>query len=145
MRSRILFATLIPFSLTVTPSMLFGQKKNLSNHVSLKQQVDQELHNLQKNVKKAASLNDKLKFIDLAESKIRDLRSVSPRQRDRDELYFDIVLASLEEIPRQEYFKKDRCDIYKQSILNKYDPEADSQPKNPAVKKTVGVLESICH
>ena len=143
MRSRIfLKAITFIFGITMVPSILFGLKNTHSN-LSLKQKVDLEFSNLNKNVNRARTIQSKLKFLNMTTEKIKTLRTQSAKQMDSEELYIDVLMASLEEIPR-ENFKRDHCEIYKQNIISKYDPAASERTQNPAVKKTVGVLKSIC-
>jgi hypothetical protein len=143
MRSRIFFTTIALFFVMLSPSMLLGQKTAQPN-LSLKQKVDLELSNLNKNVKRARTIQQKLKFVNVTTEKIKSLRNQSAHQMEPEELYIDVLMASLEEIPRQN-FKRDRCDIYKQNIISKYDPSGSQRSQNPAVKKTVGLLNSLCH
>jgi hypothetical protein len=143
MRSRIFFTAIaLLLYIVMSPSMLLGLKSTRPN-LSLKQKVDLELSNLNKNVKKARTIQQKLKFVNSATDRIKNLRTQAAKQMEPEELYIDVLMASLEEIPR-ENFKRDHCEIYKQNIISKYDPAANDRSQNPAVKKTVGVLKSLC-
>lgn len=144
MRSRILLASLMGFSTFFAPAHLFGEKKRTTASLNVKQQVDLELFNLRKNIKKSASQEEKFKFFERTENKIQSLRQQIDSKNENDELYMDLVLICLGEIPRDELFKKDRCDIYKKSMMSKFDPTADIEPKHPAVKRVVSVLNTLC-
>lgn len=144
MRSRIFFAILIGFSTFFSPTQLFGEKKRSEHALRLKQQVDLEIFNLQKNITKAKSTDQQLKILENVENKIRVLRGSADPQSQVDELYMDVMMICLEQIPR-DAFQKNKCDVYKKNMLSKFDPTAqNNQPHHPAVKKAVGVLKSLC-
>lgn len=143
MRSRIILITVILSGLFST-EILLGKKGEVPMTLSVRQQVDSEIHNLKRNLESMKKPEDRWKALEKAEKEIHALRGRSPRQFEKDEIYMDTLMASLEEVPRQVEFKKDQCDAYRTGILAHFDPKGGEQPA-PPIARTLEILKILCH
>lgn len=139
---------LVSFALVVTlvsiPSFLMGNRKNGQSDLSLRQRIDSEIANLQKNIGKAHDLPSRLRAIAKTENEIISLRKKHARQTESDEIFFDQMLAALAEIPREGKFQSASCGDYKSSLIAKLEPAATSAALSPALKKGLRILEGLC-
>ncbi len=111
--------------------------------LSVRQQFDSEVTNLQKNLKICRRADDYWIFLRKAESQLKDLRTSSPLQVEPDEMYMDLLISSLKAIPRKAGFKKQDCDAYHTTILAQFDPTPSGKADEP-VAKTMAVLDLLC-
>lgn len=61
-----------------------------------------------------------------------------------DENYISVVVSVLESLPDQSSFRKDNCDRYENDFLNHFQPVADDDAMEPAVRPGWNLLESLC-
>jgi hypothetical protein len=133
----------ILFGLFSSPTLM-GQTAKATSALSVRQEVDLEILNLQKNVKAAKTLSGAFKAMEKSEARMAALRSKAPRQSEPDEIYMDYLREALKEIPRGKAFKKSDCDDDRSQIIVKYDPQGSETPTNPAITKTLNILKSLC-
>lgn len=142
MRTRFVLVAL-GILVTFSTQNLMGKKTALPSALSVRQQVDSELANLKKNIKLANSMDGKWKFLDKSTRNIKALRSSSSRQFEGDEIYMDMVMNSLDDVPRGTKFKAGDCVKYRNHIIANYNPSQDTEPSE-AVTQTLGVLDLLC-
>lgn len=126
------------------PGALMGQKDGKAGGLSLRQKVDGEVSDLERNLKRTPVLAKRFDLIDHAEKDIRGLRKQNARQSEGDEIFFDQLEAILGEIPRAKAFKVADCKDYQANLIARFEPTFDEQAKNPAVKTGLKVLGEIC-
>lgn len=141
MRTKFVLGAVILFAFFLSPALM-GQNKTAS--MSVRQEVDLEILNLQKNIKAVKSRAKAFKALEKSESQMAGLRSKAVRQTEPDELYMDYLRETLKEIPRGKAFKKADCDDYRNDILVKFDPHGEETPTSPAVAKSLDILKSLC-
>jgi hypothetical protein len=135
---------LIILALGLMSEALVG-KKEIAAQLSVRQEFESEIHNLKKNIaiSRKKTGDQRWQALEKAENEVEKLRSENPRQFEPDELYMDLVMASLEEIPRGSEFKRDNCLDYKASILAHFDPQNEDKLALP-VSQSLSVLEALC-
>jgi hypothetical protein len=144
MRAKSFFKVLIIFMMMMAPGVLFGQKRGGASELSLRQKVDVETTNLVRNIKKTKELKPKVELTKKFLKKIKDLRAENPIQLPGDEIYMDMLVGSMEELPSSESFKVDSCDQYKSKIMSLYDPRSGVKSQNPALNHTFEVIDGLC-
>lgn len=145
MRTKILFAILIFLGGVISPASMFGEKKSKNTSMSLRQQIDSNYANLERNLKSDKSTRLKFNRLKRFILSTQDLRTKNPRQMVQDELYFDLLLNSLSDLPSVSEFKKEECPSYNSKIIKLYDPRAPmGKTKEPSLLKTLNVLNIIC-
>lgn len=142
MRARVLFL-LITLSILFSTEILLGKKNEVPMKLSVRQQVDSELHNLKRNLESSKSGDSSWKLLEKSEKDIQSVRSHNPRQFDKDEVYMDTLMNSLIEIPRKNEFKKDECAGYRSSIISHFDPQNEEKPA-PPVAQALEILSLLC-
>jgi hypothetical protein len=121
-----------------------GQKKDTEGHLTLRQKVESEILNLDRNLAKAKKLDEKFRLLAKSEREIRVLRKKTARQDERDEIFFDQFLAVLGEIPRSPQFKREQCGEYRTTLVAHFEPTAEGNVQNQALKYGLQVLDEIC-
>lgn len=152
MRSRALFGAVIFLVISFMVQNLQGAKGESTPGLSVRQQVDSEIFNLEKNLKAAKKRDDRWKFLEKSEATIQNLRAKNGRQFVQDEIDMDFLMNSLKEIPRRAQFKANQCSHYRAQILANYDPQGDPDAQsgdgnpsgNPAVAKALHILSLLC-
>ena len=142
MRARFLFGSLTLAVCVFSPS-LFGNKEKAIAGLSVRQKVQSEVDNLKKNMRAAKTRDEKLRFLLKSEQQIQDLRKREALQPDPDEIYMDLLLASLKRIPRGSDFKTGECENYETNIRSRFDPKGEEKLE-PAIQETMQVLEVLC-
>jgi hypothetical protein len=78
------------------------------------------------------------------EDQINGLRDNNNAQSSQDESYMDLMTSVLESLPTQKEFKKKNCGKYEADLLNQFDPTAEEEPSEVAVKPGWNALQSLC-
>jgi hypothetical protein len=91
---------------------------------------------------------DSLSKVGLLKETLKDIQNVrdSLEMADIDEeVYMDIVVRSLDELPDARDFQPRRCPAYQNQMLVNFEPTAgDTEPIDPAVKRAFKILQKIC-
>ena len=140
MRTKLILSSLI-LAVSLTSQSLLGEAPAVG--LSLRQQFDSEVSNLQKNLKDCKKADEQWIVLKKAEAEIKELRASSPLQIDPDEIYMDFVTSSLKAIPRKGGFKKQDCDAYRTTILAEFDPSPSGRSDEP-IAPTLNVLDILC-
>lgn len=127
----------------VWPADLMGQKEAKAG-LSLRQKVESEIRNLEKNLEKNRGPSHSFLLIEKAEKGIRVLRKQNARQAEADEVYFDQLEAILAGIPRHKNFKAADCKDYETSLVSHFEPTFEGTARNPALKTGLKVLSELC-
>lgn len=141
MRPGLLFGTLI--CTLFFSQLLFGKKESLAPKLTVRQEFESELSNVKKNLKASSALDEKLKVLSKSEREIEMLRKKNPIQLDQDEIYMDMVIVSLKQIPRGTFFKKAECKDYRSKIQSAFNPKAETSPNLP-ITETLTILNLLC-
>lgn len=137
------FAVLVALGLCF-PGSLLGQKGADRGSVNVRQKVDSEVLNLQRNFDRSKKNTDLFRVLKKTELEISRVRKKEPRQSEADEVYMDQLAAVLGEIPRDGEFKKESCFDYRTSLISNFEPKSGSEIKNPALKTGLDVLTALC-
>jgi hypothetical protein len=129
-------------SILFSTEILLGKKNEVPMKLSVRQQVDSEIHNLKRNLESARG-DVPWKLLEKSEKDIQSVRSHNPRQFDKDEIYMDTLMNSLVEIPRRNEFKIDECEDYRSSIISHFDPQNEEKPA-PPVEQALEILYLLC-
>ncbi|WP_413577863.1 hypothetical protein ACLVWU_05190 [Bdellovibrio sp. HCB290] len=111
---------------------------------SLRAQVDTYLELLQKELNMSKSNKDRFRAIRRVTDEIKVVRENNMPQSAQDEAYMDLLLTVFESVPSETNFKKGDCSRYENEILNQYEPTADIEPIEPAVKPAWNALTVLC-
>lgn len=144
MRTRWFLALVTTFIMIVAPGVLLGQKKAGGANLSVRQKADVEITNLVRNINKTKDLSTKLGLMKTFVKSIKDLRAENSTQLPGDEIYMDMLVGSISEIPSAEKFKIESCGEYKDHIIASYDPRSGGKSQNPALNHAFDVLKGIC-
>ena len=140
MRTKLILSSLI-LAVSLTSQSLLGEAPAVG--LSLRQQFDSEISNLQKNLKACKKADEQWIVLKKSEAEIKELRANNPLQIDPDEIYMDLVTSSLKSIPRKGGFKKPDCDAYRTTILAQFEPSPTGKPDDP-ILPTMNVLDILC-
>lgn len=77
---------------------------------------------------------------------IEDFRKKQEMSDVGDEVYMNLVIHSLQELPKPETFETSQCPFYKKQLLRDYEPTAGDSGKieDPAIVEAVGLLAKVC-
>lgn len=142
MRARFLLGSVTLAVCVFSPS-LFGNREKIHSELNVRQKVESEIDNLKKNLKAAKTPEEKFRFLSKSEVQIEDLRKKNALQADPDEIYMDLLTASLKRIPRGKDFKSAQCHDYQTSIQARFNPRQEDSPE-PAIAQTMQVLDLLC-
>lgn len=126
------------------PGSLLGQKEAERGSLNVRQKVESDVLNLQRNLERAKKNADLFRVLKKTEVEIGRVRKKEPRQSESDEIYLDQLAAVLGEIPRDGEFKKDKCFDYRTSLISNFEPKSGAEIKNPALKTGLEVLTTLC-
>src|SRR6185312_4475210 len=147
MRTRFIFGIVMLLAFFISPELM-GKNPSSSGEgsvgISVRQEVDSEIFNLGKNIKAAKGRAKAFKALEKTETQVSAIRSKAPRQIEPDEIYMNMLKATLKEIPRGKSFKPADCEKYRSEILAQYDPQGEEHPTSLAVEKTLDVLNGLC-
>ncbi len=145
MRTRILPVILVVIACLIIPASLFGQKKITDENLSLRQQMESELLNLQRNLHRSKSFAERSRSFEKSEKILNSLHKKGLRQAEKDEIYVDRVLAILSEIPHGTQFEASKCSDYKTNLMASFDPTvSDAETADPALKSGLQILQALC-
>lgn len=121
-----------------------GREIPIYSQRSVRQQFDAHMELLEKEVGKVKKNKDVFLSLNRVVSQIKSLRENSPSQGAQDEAHMDLALSVLESLPSERSFKKRDCAKYESDLLNQFEPTAEEEPLEPAVKPGWQVLRSLC-
>ncbi len=119
---------------------LMGERQNVHADLSLRQQVEAVMYNLKVNLGSAPSLDAKKILLGKSQKQVQDLRSQSPIQFRRDELFLNGLQKGLSEIQVQNGFDTKSCEHAK-SQWTKKKSEIFKAKSHPALFE---ILEKFC-
>jgi hypothetical protein len=128
----------------LSPSALLGQKAVDRGSLNVRQKVENEVLNLQRNMERAKKNGDLFRLLKKTEAEVARVRKKESRQAEADEIYMDQLAAVLSEIPRDGRFKKENCFDYRTTLISNFEPKAMSEVKNPALKSGLEILTELC-
>ncbi|WP_246845863.1 hypothetical protein [Bdellovibrio sp. ZAP7] len=111
---------------------------------TLRAQVDSYVELLQKEMGLAKNNKERFRAIRRVTDEIKVVRENNMPQTAADEAYMDLMLAVFDSVPTEKNFKKSDCTRYESDILNQYEPTADIEPMEPAVKPAWFALSVLC-
>jgi hypothetical protein len=128
------------FILVGAPAALRGQKENPGPALTVRQQVDSEIFNLSRNVRKASDLDLQLKFINKSLSAVQSIRQENSQQLSEDETYFNTLVGTLSVVSELKNFES--CDA--QKLFKKYHSRSNKNIEAPALEKASDILDAVC-
>lgn len=114
------------------------------NGKSLRSQVNSYVETLNKDLAQEHNTHERFKLLARAVDDITMLRDNSMPQSASDDAYMDLMVAVYESIPSEKDFKKRDCLRYENDMLSQFEPNADENPAEPAVKPGWQALQTIC-
>jgi len=145
MRIGVLSFTFILTALIFAPALIFGQKAATDQVPSVRQTVDSQALNLERNLARTKLPLEKFKLIEKFEKEIRQIREKSPRQFEKDEIEMDQLLAILDQLPQPASFKREQCASYKNTLAAHFDPVSENgQTQLAPLKTTFEILKELC-
>jgi phosphoenolpyruvate carboxylase len=126
------------------PAALLGQKENPGPELTLRQQVNTELLNLQRNIQLAAELPEKLTTLEKTLHVMKEMRKQNPVQLADDEIYLQKITADLEQIPKISEFEMDDCNTYRKQLSRRSHQKAIRKTEALALNQTLPVLDALC-
>lgn len=115
-----------------------------------KESFDKRLESLKKQM---INIKDPLSRLDLLRQTLNDIqaaRALYPMLDDDVEIYMNLVVHSLEELPQRNNFFIQACPMYKRQLLSNYEPTAILEsgapgvPEDPAIVQSLEVINLIC-
>lgn len=135
---------IVIFVVLMATEALLGNKIETVATLSVRQRVDSEISNLEKNLKMAReNQNAYWSYLENTLSRIKTLRAKNPRQFEPDELYMDYVYFSLREFPLKADFTPEKCGQYRSALIANFNPRFETL-SDPAISKTLGLLKIFC-
>ncbi|UYL07510.1 hypothetical protein B9G69_010685 [Bdellovibrio sp. SKB1291214] len=111
---------------------------------SIRAQIDTYAELLQKELDMAKNNKERFRAIRRVTDEIKVVRENNMPQSAADEAYMDLMLTVFESVPTEKNFKKSDCSRYEYEILNQYEPTAEMEPVEPAVKPGWNAISSLC-
>ncbi|WP_413560487.1 hypothetical protein [Bdellovibrio sp. HCB209] len=111
---------------------------------SLRAQVDSYAELLQKELLMAKGNKERFRAIRRVTDEIKVVRENNMPQSAQDEAYMDLMMAVFDSVPAEKNFKRSDCSRYENDILSQYEPTADMEPLEPAVKPAWSALTILC-
>ena len=111
---------------------------------SIRAQIDTYTELLQKELDMAKNNKERFRAIRRVTDEIKVVRENNKPQSASDEAYMDLMLTVFESVPSEKNFKKGDCSRYEYDILSQYEPTAEMEPVEPAVKPAWGALAVLC-
>ena len=128
-----------------------GEEQDSTEEVSVepslvKFRFDQEIKKLERLVSQNRDSISKVSLLKDALKEIQNLRDSLGRADLDEEIYMNIVVRSLDEIPEPKDFHQKRCPAYQSQMIVNFEPTADENgPIDPAVRKAYNILRRICN
>ena len=110
----------------------------------VRQQINFYAQELDYNLRLAQSQNEKFRAINHATVQLIVLKDNALTQTAADEGYMELMIDVLDSIPRGRDFNRENCDRYENDLLNQYEPFAEEEPQEPAVKPGWNALQALC-
>jgi hypothetical protein len=144
MNHKIVLSLSVLLLLAGLPAALFGQRESSQLEITLRQQVDTEMLNLQRNISVAFELPEKFENLNKSLHIVKELRARSPVQFSDDEIYLEKITSSLESIPKKKNFSFKQCKMYRKQMNRRSKYKAVRRIEALAVNQALPVLESLC-
>lgn len=129
----------------------FGSRSLESNIIEssgdpIRDFFETQLLTLDSGIKKQTDPRQKILMVKQSLEQIRSYRSEREMGDTDNEVYMDIVVHALEEVPGPQRFHREQCGMYRQRILRNYEPTASesNKPQDPAVRQALVILEKVC-
>ena len=117
----------------------------VQENLPVKVQVNQYAAALRKNIGSTKDNHEKFMELMRTRNAINAIRENNLTQTAADEGYMDLMVAVFDSLPTESSFKKVNCLKYENDLLTQFDPVAEGDPTEPAVKPGWAFLESLCH
>lgn len=111
---------------------------------TLRAQVDTYAELLQKEIVMAKNNKERFRAIRRVTDEIKVVRENNMPQSAQDEAYMDLMMAVFDTVPTEKNFKKSDCSRYENEIISQFEPTADMEPMEPAVKPAWTALTVLC-
>ena len=140
MRQSFRFLGLILFVLTFGRTLL-GEGNQVASHLSVRQQADSILHNLNQNLQSASTDQSRAELLVRSEKEIQNLRQKNPLQFRTDEMYLDSVSLGLKTFSGESDFSADACDKRRKFLMQKrFIAQASAQSAQSNLLEVLGHL-----
>ena len=115
-----------------------------------KESFDKRVESLKKQLE---GIKDPLQRLDFTRQTFRDIqsaRALYPMLDDDVEIYMNLIVHSLEELPDRRNFFVKACPSYKRQMLSNYEPTAILEsgepglPEDPAIVQSLEIISQIC-
>lgn len=115
-----------------------------------KDSFDLKLSLLKKQMENIKTPASRLDLMRRTLREIQEARAVYPMLDDDVEIYMNLIVHSLEDLPDSSKFDNHFCPFYRKQMLSNYEPTAltDSgeagAPEDPAIMQSLEILNLIC-
>lgn len=110
----------------------------------LRKYFNSQIKNLKKQLSQISDQKSKMEKLKSGLKEIQTYRDQREMADASDEIYMNIVVHSLEELPSAGGFNQKDCGEYRRQILFNYEPTADRTPEDPAVSQALDLLKVVC-
>ncbi|MFN7825329.1 MAG: hypothetical protein ACK5P6_08205 [Pseudobdellovibrionaceae bacterium] len=124
------------------PHVLMGSRDSSLHGLSLRQLVDQEMHELRLNLKTKTHPFDRMRAIEQSRLKIQALRKSSPQQFLSDEGYLNRLEKSLARIPSRTEYRERDCRKVEQRLVS--DLRRIPASEKSAVEEAIELVQMVC-
>ncbi len=112
--------------------------------INVRAQTEFHARMLEAKVSNARNNTERFRALHQALDQISSLRENNLTFTGKDEGYVSLMVSVLESLPTQTKFRQQDCAKYENDFLNQFEPTADEQPKEPAVRPGWKVLQALC-
>lgn len=109
-----------------------------------KYQANVFAENLKRDLAKSKSDGERYQSLQRTIANIRSLQENNVIHDAGDSAYMDLMVAGMEAVPKESGFSKKNCKRYEYNFLNEFEPTADDEPTEPAVKPGWDMLQALC-
>ena len=139
---KLLIAILLQAALTHAQDM--QRLEIITPPSGVRQQVNAYTQQLEDDLSRAQTQNDKYRALNRATYQLKILKENALTQTLEDDGYMELMIAVMDSVPRGRAFHKEDCDLYRNDLLNEFEPLAEEEPEEPAVKPGWSALQAFC-
>ena len=111
---------------------------------------DLKIEMMKKQIVSLKSPAERLDFVRKVLTEIQKSRSVYPMLEDDVEIYMNLIIHSVDDLPARAQFNPIYCPYYKKQMMSNYEPTALGEmgeigtPVDPAIVQALDIINKIC-
>jgi hypothetical protein len=118
--------------------------QSVTEYSPARSRADQRATLLERDMLRADSNDERMQSLNRAIADLRYMNENALRETAKDQGYMSLMVAVLDSIPKNKDFKKSDCGKYESDMLNQFEPTAEEEPDDPAVRHGWYVLQALC-